>query len=230
MSGNRYFMNAWTLLTALCFASVGCHSLKRGKTIAASQAVPTVPPSSEVLEVGEVVFVRGTAEPPFVLIKVRLGVTLPDTGHLEAVSPSGAVARLEGTTQRRGAYRVANIVSGRPRLQDRVRLRYPRGDETQVSAEDEGAMADIPPLPSTAGRMPRAEGGTSGEPDLPRRETLLPSDPAPERPAMPPVGNPLTTADVEPRAPERRPSVLELPSMEAVPDEGEAFVQPVPES
>lgn len=238
-------------------ALTACDSLRCGRGVAATQVVPTRPPSVETLEIGDVAFVRGLAETPFVLIKVRPGVTLPEKGRLEAVSASGDVARLEATSQHRGAYRVANILSGRPRQEDLVRLRYPRGDgnSSMGSPGEAASLEDILPLPgneSLATQNDRSRDDRDAIPSSAVDERVLSTadrdgggaggvevDSGVERSVDGPLEAlgeiqvdsptpPATTDEVEPCAPSREIVPVDLPSLDPQPDEGDSFIQVAP--
>ncbi len=225
MRDKRYFLIA----SMLCLFSA-CSTLREGRTVRATDEVPVSTPSAEELKVGEITFVRGTADPPFVLVTLNPGVSLPDGVRLQASSEDGAVAHLKTTRQRRDGYQVANIVSGRPRRGDLVVMRYPKGDGTDP--EDVEEWDDIPPLlRQRDGGSGRAASSGRGSADRQQKPTVSrdwerePGDGQIPPSALEPAA---TREDVEPRPPSREMVPLELPTWE--PDEGDDFIQPADSS
>lgn len=238
MGGKRYFLNALVAGMMGGLLLPGCRALREGRTVAATDDVPRGRPSAEQLEVGRIAFVRGTAKPPFVLIKTEPGISLPDKARLEVLSSDGSVAHLRTTAQRSEGFHVANIDSGRPRQGDRVVMRYPKGDGTDPVDDDEDEWGDIPPLLRPGGRANANSSSDFGSDSTGRAgpETTAPdglpdvASPSLLDHSVPmPTGPPETTDDVEPRAPTRETDPLELPVLEKPPDEGDDFVAPLPE-
>lgn len=227
MRAKRYFLNGLLLLLL-----PGCGTLSRDRAVTATQEVPQNLPSTDELHVGHIAFVRGMQKPPFVLISLERGVNLPDGARLQASTKDGSITVLKTTTQRSDGYQVANIVSGSPRLGDKVVLRYPKGDGTDVTEAD---LDEIPPLIRPQAQAETASSSSPPEDSPPpaslRRPRLKPLDELDEEEAsLPPVNvfsPPATRDDVEPRAPIREATLPELPTLE--PDEGDDFILELPQ-
>lgn len=240
MASNRYFLNA-ALGLVLFTGLSGCRAMREGRTVRASQDVPVSTPSAEQMEVGEIAFVRGEADPPFVLIELGSRVKLPDGASLQALATSSArqggsastgegsdIALLKTTRQQSDGYQVANIVSGSPMRGDRVIMRYPKGDGTDP--EDLQAFEDLPPLP---GGRSRAKPGDRGQATPGEGRGGLLSGPVVrssstgDEPVYPPTafGSPETREDVAPRAPSREMDPPPLPAWDALPDDGSDYIQ-----
>ncbi len=193
-------------LVLSCLLSVlawGCSFLDGLSRVDANQEVPGTAPSAEFLDVGHVATVRGRGN-PFVLISLNEGVKLPDKAYLDTRSADGRPgARLRLSSQRRGAYRAADILAGTPRLGDAVILRYARqADSDDFEEGSEGAATPLEPPP-----LLRRPDGAKPETASPVQETPLPEAvtpaPPPERAPSPGPSKPKERRDmVEPPLPD----------------------------
>ncbi len=220
-------LGLWALFVV---ALASCGTLGRGRTVAATQEVPRGLPSTQALDVGEIAFVRGGADPPFVLIRLQRGVKVPSGARLQATSSEDqSIILLKALAQKQSGYQVANVLSGRPRSGDPVVMHY--GVATDDAAA-EASLDDIPPL-----LQPKAgeEKVAAREPTPKLKPKMLPVEkrvtpaPAPELPPVPVLGAPAVRDDVDPRAPTREAEPLALPDW-GPPDEGESFAEEIPPS
>ena len=220
----RYFLNAVLVLALLS----GCKSTRVGRKVEATEKAPNAPPSAEELAVGEIAFVRGDQTPPFVLINLEQGVRLPDGAKLRGVSSDGPSV-LKTTLKRRGAHQVATIVSGRPKSGDRVVLDYPKGDgsdEVTVNVDAIPRLLRAPAKKESMGEPNATEPPVALRRPQTRSQRKLDSE-AEAEPLSLDVFTPAMRDDVEPRSPERGVDPLPLPQWE--PDEGDTFLEQLPE-
>ncbi len=223
----RYFLNA----LLVCALLSGCQSTRVGRTVGATERAPNAPPSAEELVLGEISFVRGDQTPPFVLIRLEQGVTLPDGATLRGVSEGGP-SMLRTTLKRRGANQVATIVSGRPKSGDQVVLDYPKGDGSDEVTVNIDAIPRLLRAPTSSGQVekPSVEAPPVAlrRPQAQSRRTLDSVNDAELDPLPPGVfAPPAVREDVEPRKPVKNADPLPLPQWE--PDEGETFIEQLPE-
>lgn len=190
-----------TLLGAQVSCSVG-RLVSRGASklgsVRANQDVPKKLPSDEEMAVGEVSFVRSGGQ-PFVLVRTRGKVELPEKAMLHGKGEEGQLSTMRLSGEKRGAYIVADILSGRPKLGDLVTLTYPK--ESKLSANELAPVPEASPEPT-----PAVEESTVPPPSPVRtaKEILGDLPPVPDRElteAPDPSGNGLDAPSSQPIQP-----------------------------
>lgn len=225
------FFLKWTALASLALLP-GCGLTRRAEVVMPTKAAPKVAPSDTEMEVGTIRFVRGTGQ-PFVLIRLAPGVTLPEKAILETRPSEGEPARLALDPEVRTRDRTANILSGRPRIGERVVLPFPSGDHL-----DPGALAPETAAPNS---WVTADGDTTSIPpslSLPASESISSAEIAPPLPEVETPATPIrlgervkvrVTGGESTLESDNEDNPLPLPQRALLPGEESPFMEELPQ-